>query len=81
MAIYTGYIGTYTKGDSKGVYSFTLDTESKKVENIKLAAELGSPTYVTIVKTGKHYMPWTNKMIKAESLPSTLMLIQQLLLN
>lgn len=53
MAIYTGYIGTYTKGDSKGVYSFTLDTESKKVENIKLAAELGSPTYVTISKDGK----------------------------
>ncbi|WP_374718360.1 beta-propeller fold lactonase family protein, partial [Neobacillus sp.] len=30
---YIGYIGTYTKGDSKGIYSFTLNTKEGKIEN------------------------------------------------
>ncbi|MEH6942564.1 lactonase family protein [Bacillus sp. JJ722] len=43
-----GYIGTYTKGDSKGVYSFTLDTEKTTISEASLVAELGDPTYVAI---------------------------------
>lgn len=43
-----GYIGTYTKGDSKGIYSFSLDTNNGLIENITVAAELENPTYVTI---------------------------------
>ena len=45
---YTGYIGTYTKGDSKGIYTFTLDTEKGELGNARLAAELENPTYVTV---------------------------------
>lgn len=45
---YLGYIGTYTKGESKGIYSFTLDTETQRIENIKAVAEVGNPTYVTV---------------------------------
>lgn len=45
---FKGYIGTYTKGDSKGIYSFTLDTAEGKLTDIKLSAELGNPTYVNI---------------------------------
>ena len=45
---YTGYAGTYTKGDSKGIYTFTLDTEKGELGNARLAAELENPTYVTI---------------------------------
>ncbi|MGN1400655.1 MAG: lactonase family protein [Bacillus sp. (in: firmicutes)] len=52
MSIYTGYIGTYTKGESKGIYSFTLDTERKKLGNIQLAAELENPTYVAVHPAG-----------------------------
>ncbi|OIK15476.1 6-phosphogluconolactonase [Bacillus sp. MUM 116] len=45
---FKGYIGTYTKGDSKGIYSFTLDTANEKITNIKAAAELDNPTYLNI---------------------------------
>lgn len=48
MTKYNGYIGTYTKGESKGIYSFTLNTEGPKIENILLAGELENPTYLTI---------------------------------
>ncbi|MFZ7942318.1 MULTISPECIES: lactonase family protein [Bacillaceae] len=47
---YIGYIGTYTKGDSKGIYSFSFDPQAAKIENIQVAAELGNPTYVAISK-------------------------------
>lgn len=29
MTKYIGYVGTYTKGGSEGIYSFELDTEKK----------------------------------------------------
>lgn len=45
---YIGYIGTYTKGESKGIYTFTLDTKESKLINLKLAAELENPTYLAI---------------------------------
>ncbi|KIL51989.1 lactonase family protein [Jeotgalibacillus soli] len=48
QSIFTGYIGTYTKGKSKGVYSFKVDTENGKLEKAEVAAELTNPTYVTI---------------------------------
>jgi 6-phosphogluconolactonase len=47
-SVYIGYCGTYTKGDSKGIYTFTLDTQAKKITDVKVAAELENPTYVTI---------------------------------
>lgn len=53
MPKFFGYIGTYTKGDSKGVYSFTLDTDKSLLEEVKLAAELDNPTYVTVSKDNK----------------------------
>ena len=30
MAKYRGYIGTYTKADSVGIYTFELDTEKRR---------------------------------------------------
>ncbi|MFJ5713902.1 lactonase family protein [Neobacillus sp. NPDC093127] len=50
MTKYRGYIGTYTKGESKGIYSFTLNTDDKKIENLQVAGELENPTYLTISK-------------------------------
>ncbi|MFS0880099.1 lactonase family protein [Metabacillus niabensis] len=50
---FNGYIGTYTKGDSKGIYSFTLDTEAKQISNVKAVAELNNPTYVNISNDNK----------------------------
>lgn len=48
MTVFRGYIGTYTKGDSKGIYTFTLDTEKKELSTPTLAAELENPTYITV---------------------------------
>lgn len=45
---FRGYVGTYTKENSKGIYSFTLDTESAIITEVKLAAELENPTYLAI---------------------------------
>lgn len=52
---YRGYIGTYTKGESKGIYTFTLDAEAGKITDVKLAAELENPTYLTI-SNDNHYL-------------------------
>lgn len=44
---YFGYAGTYTRESSEGIYRFELDTESKTLRNVEVAAKMGSPTYVT----------------------------------
>jgi 6-phosphogluconolactonase len=51
---YRGFIGTYTKGDSEGIYSFLFDAENGKIEKIKLAAKLENPTYVAISKDNRY---------------------------
>ncbi|MFL6554661.1 MAG: lactonase family protein [Bacillus sp. (in: firmicutes)] len=51
---YIGYIGTYTKGDSKGIYSFTLDTNEGRIIDINEAAHLENPTYLTISKDNRY---------------------------
>lgn len=48
------YVGTYTKGESKGIYSFTLDVSLGKIENMKLEAKLDNPTYLAITSDNKH---------------------------
>jgi 6-phosphogluconolactonase len=45
---YIGYVGTYTKKESKGIYSFTLDTQAAKIIDVKLAAMADNPTYLNI---------------------------------
>ncbi|QAA34321.1 lactonase family protein [Clostridium manihotivorum] len=44
------YVGTYTYGDSKGLYSFELNHETCKTSNLQLVAELSHPTYVATCK-------------------------------
>lgn len=45
---YFGFAGTYTRESSEGIYRFELDTESKTLRNVEVAAKIGSPTYVTL---------------------------------
>lgn len=47
---YTAYVGTYTYGESKGIYKFELNETKSSIENIELACELGYPTYLSINK-------------------------------
>lgn len=51
---FLGYIGTYTKGESKGIYRFTLDTNAERIINVEPVATLENPTYVTISKDNKN---------------------------
>ncbi len=49
-----GYIGTYTKGDSKGIYRFTLNNAEGKITDITAVATLENPTYLTLSHDKKH---------------------------
>jgi 6-phosphogluconolactonase len=50
-----GYIGTYTKGDSKGIYRFTLNNTEGKITDIKAVATLENPTYLNL-SSSKEYL-------------------------
>ncbi len=50
---YTFYVGTYTRGDSKGVYSYRFDTKTGEIEKIGLAGEVVNPSWVTPHPNGK----------------------------
>jgi len=45
---YIGYAGTYTRESSEGIYRFVLDTEAGKLSKVEVAAEVGSPTYLSV---------------------------------
>jgi len=51
---FLGYIGTYTKGESKGIYRFTLDIKAERIIDVAPVATLDNPTYVTISKDNKN---------------------------
>ena len=51
---FTGYIGTYTKGDSEGIYSFVLDTDIGKISEVQLAGTVDNPTYITVSKDQRY---------------------------
>lgn len=44
------YIGTYTNGDSEGIYRLSLDLTNGNVNDISLVARFGNPTYLCINK-------------------------------
>jgi len=49
-----GFIGTYTKTESEGIYSFTLDLEKKRITDITLAAKVDNPTYLALSNEGNY---------------------------
>nr|WP_088105753.1 lactonase family protein [Halalkalibacter urbisdiaboli] len=51
---FIGYVGTYTKKESKGIYRFRLDTEAKQIRDVQVAATFDNPTYVTISHDGNY---------------------------
>ncbi|MGK0577279.1 6-phosphogluconolactonase [Macrococcus capreoli] len=46
MSEVKGWIGSYTKQDGKGIYSFTLDTEAKSITKVETAFEVPASTYI-----------------------------------
>ena len=51
---FIGFIGTYTKGDSEGIYSFTFDAMTGKIDNITVAAKVDNPSYLAISKDHRY---------------------------
>lgn len=45
-----GFVGTYTRETSEGIYRFTLDYEEEKLKQVQVAAKIGSPTYLSLVE-------------------------------
>lgn len=48
------YVGTYTNGDSKGIYQFDLDVTTGKATEPTLAVEAKNPSFVAIHPNGKY---------------------------
>lgn len=46
------YVGTYTNGESKGIYKYALSADGT-LENLGLAAETSNPSYLALSKNGK----------------------------
>ena len=47
------YIGTYTRGDSKGIYLLSFDTESGALKKVGVAAESTDPSFLAMHPNGK----------------------------
>ncbi|MGN7513582.1 MAG: lactonase family protein [Allomuricauda sp.] len=52
--MYTLFVGTYTDGDSEGIYTYTFDANTGELSNKKLAAKLTNPSYLAISKDKKN---------------------------
>ena len=52
-ADYFVYVGTYTRGTSKGIYVYRLDSASGKLTPLGLAAETVNPSFLAIHPGGK----------------------------
>ncbi len=50
---YLVYVGTYTRGDSKGIYAYRFDAASGSLEPIGLAGEIVNPSFVALHPNGK----------------------------
>lgn len=59
--VVVGFIGTYTKNKSKGIYRIDFNTTSGNIEKSNLAYEIENPTYLTIDKE-KHILYSTCKI-------------------
>lgn len=46
------YIGTYTRGESQGIYRCSFDFETGELENLGLSAETPSPSFLKLHPTG-----------------------------
>lgn len=50
---YVAYVGTYTHGDSKGIYIYDLDVENGRVEERKVVP-INNPSYIKKSHNGKY---------------------------
>lgn len=51
---YTLFVGTYTDGNSEGIYRYTFNTETGQLTNKKVAAATGNPSFLKISPDKKY---------------------------
>jgi 6-phosphogluconolactonase len=51
---YILYVGTYTAGESKGIYAYRYDAASGSVQALGLAAATESPSFLVADRAGRH---------------------------
>jgi len=51
---YILYVGTYTSGDSKGIYAFRYDAETGALQSLGLAAATENPSFLASDKANTH---------------------------
>jgi 6-phosphogluconolactonase len=51
---YLMYVGTYTRGESKGIYAYRFDSATGKLTSLGLAAETPNPSFLAIHPNGKY---------------------------
>ncbi len=54
MKAHTLFVGTYTDGESKGIYKLVFDPNTGKLSDLTLAAALENPSFLTISKDGNN---------------------------
>lgn len=60
-AKYLLYVGTYTKGDSKGIYAYRFDAKSGDLTSLGLAAETENPSFLAVEPT-HHFLYAVNEL-------------------
>jgi 6-phosphogluconolactonase len=48
------YVGTYTSGESKGIYAFSFNSQTGGLVPLGLAAETSNPSFLVLHPTGKY---------------------------
>jgi 6-phosphogluconolactonase len=62
---YLAYVGTYTTGESKGIYGYRYDAESGELTALGVAAETTNPSFVA-VDPSRHFLYAVNEVDKYE---------------
>jgi len=50
------YVGTYTEGGSEGIYTFSLDPATGKLQDNGLAAKTNNPSFLALTSNGKYLL-------------------------
>lgn len=51
---YTLFVGTYTDGESKGIYKYSFDAQTGQLSNPIVAAQTGNPSYLKLSPNKKY---------------------------
>lgn len=66
---YLLYVGTYTRGDSKGIYAFRYDPQSADAISLGLVADTANPSFLA-VSSNQHFLYAVNELTQYQGTSS-----------